>query len=342
MRLPIAPTPETDPVGYLMQIKFPGFPYEEISAVNCDGKIRDLLIDRNERSEKLYEELTKKTLDELRQMCAIETERLHIERLAKIENEEKQRFFSQPSANADLSYWAKMSHWSLDEAIALSFGKNPRVVNWESIKPFVKVSTFAVEYERRRDLTLRAVPWNRLYDPVLPGLFLAWAKGLEISVPSDLEGLVIKFGGNIGDFKTAYESLEKSYKTLQAQYEDHIGKLKGMNETTATEIQKTAMEVIESLKLKLTEANATCAELRERLNAPPGSWPWGEHETELLRHLAEAAKQFWALYDSSDNSTAPTNQQVTDWLVNRGVAQRNAEIMATILRADGLPSGPRK
>lgn len=70
-------------------------------------------------------------------------------------------------------------------------------------------------------------------------------------------------------------------------------------------------------------------------------WPWGSHETELLRHLAAAADRFWKNYDSSDATTAPTNQQVIDWLKKQGVAERNAQVMATILRADNLPTGPR-
>jgi hypothetical protein len=71
-------------------------------------------------------------------------------------------------------------------------------------------------------------------------------------------------------------------------------------------------------------------------------WPWGRHETHLLRKLAGAAQRFWSNYDPADASTAPTNQQVTDWLKGEGVSERTAEIMATILRADGLPTGPRK
>lgn len=71
-------------------------------------------------------------------------------------------------------------------------------------------------------------------------------------------------------------------------------------------------------------------------------WPWGDHETDLLRKLATAAEKFWKLYDPADATTAPTNQAVVDWLKSEGVAERNAQVMATILRADGLQTGPRK
>ena len=75
--------------------------------------------------------------------------------------------------------------------------------------------------------------------------------------------------------------------------------------------------------------------------APPG-WPWGGHTTALLGHLAAAGQQWWSNYAPSDPTTAPTNKIVVAWLKERGVAERSAEIMATLLRADGLSPGPRK
>ncbi|MDW3684003.1 hypothetical protein RA280_20085 [Cupriavidus sp. CV2] len=78
------------------------------------------------------------------------------------------------------------------------------------------------------------------------------------------------------------------------------------------------------------------------------AWSRGKHDTALLRHLAAAADRYWkpiavgGNYDPSDRTTAPTNDQVIEWLVARGVSKRVAEVMAQILRADGLPTGPRK
>ena len=70
-------------------------------------------------------------------------------------------------------------------------------------------------------------------------------------------------------------------------------------------------------------------------------WPWGSYETKLLRDLANAANRFWRNYDPSDKTTAPRGKDVANWLIEQGVTARTAEIMATILRADGLPTGPR-
>ena len=76
---------------------------------------------------------------------------------------------------------------------------------------------------------------------------------------------------------------------------------------------------------------------------PSGRWPWGRHETELLRHLDAAARKWWANYDPDDPTTAPTNEKVAEWLQSdRGLtSDRMANAIATILRADNLPPGRR-
>jgi hypothetical protein len=70
-------------------------------------------------------------------------------------------------------------------------------------------------------------------------------------------------------------------------------------------------------------------------------WPWGSYQTKELDLLARAADRFWKNYDPSDSSTAPKGDNVIAWLVENGVAKRKAEVIASLLRADDLPTGPR-
>lgn len=71
-------------------------------------------------------------------------------------------------------------------------------------------------------------------------------------------------------------------------------------------------------------------------------WPWGSHHTEMLGHLEAAAQTFWVRYDPADPSTAPTNEMVSRWLRDeRGVSREKANAIASILRVDGLRTGPR-
>jgi hypothetical protein len=94
--------------------------------------------------------------------------------------------------------------------------------------------------------------------------------------------------------------------------------------------------------IDLVSSLEACISTEGTGSASSGRWPWGEYETKLLRELAAAAEKFWKLYDPADATTAPTNQNIVEWLEARGVAGRNANVMATILRADNLPTGPRK
>ncbi len=70
-------------------------------------------------------------------------------------------------------------------------------------------------------------------------------------------------------------------------------------------------------------------------------WPWGRHTTKDLALLARAADKFWKHYDPGDTTTAPTNEAVIEWLVQNDMARRKAEVVASLLRADGVPTGPR-
>jgi hypothetical protein len=145
-----------------------------------------------------------------------EKQREYDEAIAKSEREERERFFNQPHASANFVYWSKMAHWTLDEAVALSFGKAPELVHWQAISKYLALSRFAGEYQRRRELALRAAQWKQLYDPVLPGIFLAWANGLEIEVPTALVEAVEK-RGPIRDWKSLYDEL----KTMHAKREEN-------------------------------------------------------------------------------------------------------------------------
>ena len=70
---------------------------------------------------------------DLQALVKKEQEKQRAELAAKAEGEERARFFNQPSANADFDHWSKAAHWTLDEAVALSMGKAPERVTWESV-----------------------------------------------------------------------------------------------------------------------------------------------------------------------------------------------------------------
>lgn len=80
-------------------------------------------------------------------------------------------------------------------------------------------------------------------------------------------------------------------------------------------------------------------------NLTPGNlqWPWGNHQTKELLLLALAADRFWKNFNPLDPSTAPTNNQVIDWLIqSEGATEVAAKRIATMLRPETLPTGRRK
>jgi hypothetical protein len=107
----------------------------------------------------------------------------------------------------------------------------------------------------------------------------------------------------------------------------------------------TKVQLLEFVQWSQTVEWSIPEPLKELIGSSPSAsnrWPWGTYETKYLRSLADAARRFWVNYDPADDTTAARNEDVVDWLIEEhGISKRIAEAMATILRVDGLKTGPR-
>jgi hypothetical protein len=212
------------------------------------------------------------------ELCALSRERLQAlfeeeqakesaEQQAKAEHEEAHRFFNGPRAEADYQHWSKAAYWRLDEAIALSFGKEPKVVSWKRVKEYVGRSRFATQYERRRDLVQRAARKQQLSDPVLPGFFLAWAKRHGIDYPAELETQVEARGHQITDWKSRYDELHAQFNNLKAQQEAHTAEVQVLLEerdglrVRVAELEQTSKPAQAEEKPLLTKERETVLKL---------------------------------------------------------------------------------
>lgn len=135
---------------------------------------------------------------------------------AKLAREEAQHFFNLPYARADIYHWSRVSLWTLDEAVALSLDRDPRIVNFESIKAYRNRSFFVANFEARRMLVTRARDAGQLWDQTIPGIFLAWAQRMRIDVPANLAGAVKEMGGQIADWKALFDG-QKEIAELAAK-----------------------------------------------------------------------------------------------------------------------------
>jgi hypothetical protein len=195
---------------------------------------------------------------ELRMLAADEFDALYQAECAlaleEAQREENARFFNLPHTAADFAYWSKMEHWSLDEAVALAMGKAPEFVSWEKIKAFNGISPFVGQYARLRDLAQRATTWQKLFDPVLPAIFIKWAEDNEIALPVELRENVTKLKGKLVDWK-------KNYTELHATYDEHIQRLKDMVEKQNGLIAAKS-ELVEAKQAQIVQLEAELAAIK--------------------------------------------------------------------------------
>jgi hypothetical protein len=121
------------------------------------------------------------------------------------ELEEQTPFYNRQNAQADFKYWAKVPLWTLDEAVALSLGKNPFLVTWSAVEEYADTSSFAAGFANLRHLVLRAKEAQQLPELVSPDAYIAWAKANSVLLPPELEESVQAFSGKVPDWKALFE-----------------------------------------------------------------------------------------------------------------------------------------
>ncbi len=131
--------------------------------------------------------------------------------------EEKQRFYNLPNAQADFNHWAKAAYWTLDEAIALSLYKDPKIVNWKNIEPIKSKSEFTKSYAKRIDLIIRLPNAKGTQSLVSPMEFVNWAKKIELAIPEKLISEVERINRDNINWQAEYEKLKQSHDVLLSE-----------------------------------------------------------------------------------------------------------------------------
>lgn len=240
-------------------------------------------------------------------------------------------------------YWGKMRYWSLEESVVLVLGKDPREYERTRAHPLATDPVFRLRFPELNELAKRASECGDFGDSgsghIAPWVFLGWAARMGYSAPVELIRVVEAQGKPPIDLQGMFKSVTSSLDTVAKQRDmllEDRNKLKDVSERLIAERDALRDENAD-LRAKVAEWDAKASQ----------RWPWGNHETDLLRKLAEAAELWKPVsqggnYDPDDNTTAPTNEMVKERLLKAGVAVRVCEVMAQILRADDLPKGPRR
>jgi hypothetical protein len=262
----MAKIPASDPFEYLARRRFP-------LAYQIFVPTRDNFTHRRQRefyasqAQAYIEELRAKSADELKTVLLEEKKKEAEETAERLRLEEGARFFNRSGARTDFIHWSRAAYWTLDEAIALSFGRDPRVVNWKSIEGHLGVSPFVESYRDLKDLADRAKHMGQLYDPVVPGIYLAWASRIGAKIDPRLLDGVVANGGTIADWKTMLDAEREAHQstkaTLTQQCEDLISWAKEQH-AQALEIGKSAVSEKNSRISELEEQIALAAVKTER------------------------------------------------------------------------------
>jgi hypothetical protein len=222
------PTPADLMINYLVDQRFgvngPGVDLSAARRARKDSTLAGAIA-------KFEKELRALSTEKLKELYELRAEEKANQIKVHAEIAEGNRFFNKPHAQSDFDHWSKAAYWSLDEAVALSLGKEPEHVNWKIVESYVRISPFARNYSRRRDLTQRAVGMKQLTDGVVPGFFLGWAKRNELSVPEELVQLVEKRGQSIADWPTLLKDCQEEHaKTIARAKEQQDETLKWARE----------------------------------------------------------------------------------------------------------------
>jgi hypothetical protein len=194
---------QTNPIQYLLNDKFPFNKLLGQNDLNLSvGKSDKIAIQQVADFRKALEE---KSRDEIVLLIAearhreAERHRLHSEKM------EAESFFNQPSANADFGYWSRISYWTLEEGVALSFGKNPWIVKWEKLKNHNVASPLIPKYAAKHEEVRRAKAMGQLWESTIPFVFIKWASRVGFEMPEELTSQVLALGVQGLDWKEAFE-----------------------------------------------------------------------------------------------------------------------------------------
>jgi hypothetical protein len=286
---------ETNPLEYLVRTKFPlAWSITAASSPHASASTHERARVAEAQAAGCTEELKALPPNELARLAKEAALAGEEEVRLRRGLEENQRFFSQSRADVDVTHWSRMSYWTLDEAVALSLGKDPRVVKWDRVKSLVHSSPFATEFEARREIVIRAIVMRQLSRSTIPSVFLAWAARMRFPMPANLVDVVKALGHQISDWKSAYyaqkkiaddavaEHLEEQRKHV-ASIREHASIVAKMREDQETLTQKCATQVDE-LKMKNAELSARIADLESAESHEPEK-PLGARERDSMLKL---------------------------------------------------------
>jgi hypothetical protein len=199
----IAPLWQTDPIRYLLNDKYPlHYTISLFDNKQSAPESNKVALQEMEDFRKSLEETPR---DKLAFLIVEARQREEERKKLYHEKIEAAAFFNQPSSKADFDRWSRISYWTLEEGVALSFGKNPSIVSTEKLKTHRAISPFITNYATKLEEVRRAKVMGQLWESTIPFVFAKWAKRVGFEMPQELTTQVFALGVQILDWKEAFE-----------------------------------------------------------------------------------------------------------------------------------------
>lgn len=97
------------------------------------------------------------------------------------------QFWNHPEAFEGVTEWSLEPVWMMDDAAALSLGRNPRVVSWPKLQPFSGTkSPFVAQYRQTLERLNKAAYVKDIGNPARPWEIVEWGVRWGVSFPAPL------------------------------------------------------------------------------------------------------------------------------------------------------------
>ena len=159
-------------------------------------------------------ELREQFIDDLLNMPPDQVKVLVMETLHE---QDRARPFHAFGTEADFEHYGRCAFLTAREAVPLSLGKDPLVVTFELVRPYIGASLFANEYAKRLDLIDRAILWGELRPLFTPLEFLTWAHRYKVSFPNAFADFTFERGEPIWYWHDAYEATSAKLAAVAAE-----------------------------------------------------------------------------------------------------------------------------
>ncbi len=227
-------------------------------------------------------------------------------------------YFNKPGAFADYGFFARQLLWTVEQAVALSLGRKPEVLNSTAIasegQDAIR-SDLANEYEARLKIAYSWIRAGQLDTEATPGKMLAWLQRAHLVYPDELAKAVESIGHQVADWKTLYDE-QVDEKVLLIEENQHLQRVVEQWAKELTEVSTNSNAMITELKAELEEANATI----EKLGVQCGQASKMQFEAidarernTLHKILYSVAVQKYRFDPEAKQSSVPTNiESATD------------------------------